>query len=173
MQPSAVSTAYNHLHILHLVTMAHMLQIILSSKGTKRKKPTLHCDLKVPGCSVVSFLPRFPCSSGWRGDGGGKCSSRTVQYGVTTRWKVRILSAYFLSDNVYVKWQEVCFLAFNPKHVIHKCSVIVSRIILTTQTHVLMPLFLQFKVHEFVSKTMCLKVPYYTYFQIFIFPPGF
>lgn len=125
---------------------------------------------------MVSFLPRFPCSSGWRGDGGGKCSSRTVQYIVTTHWKVRILSAYFLSDNVHVKWQEVCFLAFNPKRVIQcsfKCSLIVSRIILTTQTHVMMPLFLQFKAHEFVSKIMRLKVPYYTYFQIFIFPPGF
>ncbi|XP_047466918.1 E3 ubiquitin-protein ligase UBR1 [Mugil cephalus] len=31
LQPSAVSSAYNHLHILHLVTMAHMLQILLSS----------------------------------------------------------------------------------------------------------------------------------------------
>lgn len=35
LQPSAVSTAYNHLHIVHLVTMAHMLQILLSSKGIK------------------------------------------------------------------------------------------------------------------------------------------
>uniref|UniRef100_A0AAX7VGP7 E3 ubiquitin-protein ligase n=1 Tax=Astatotilapia calliptera TaxID=8154 RepID=A0AAX7VGP7_ASTCA len=31
LQPSAVSAAYNHLHILHLVTMAHVLQILLSS----------------------------------------------------------------------------------------------------------------------------------------------
>lgn len=35
LQPSAVSSAYNHLHMLHLVTMAHMLQVILSSTGTK------------------------------------------------------------------------------------------------------------------------------------------
>uniref|UniRef100_A0A674MXA0 E3 ubiquitin-protein ligase n=1 Tax=Takifugu rubripes TaxID=31033 RepID=A0A674MXA0_TAKRU len=33
LQPSAVSSAYNHMHILHLVTMAHMLQILLSSTG--------------------------------------------------------------------------------------------------------------------------------------------
>uniref|UniRef100_A0A8C9Z2J9 E3 ubiquitin-protein ligase n=1 Tax=Sander lucioperca TaxID=283035 RepID=A0A8C9Z2J9_SANLU len=32
LQPSAVSSAYNHLHILHLVTMAHMLQVLISSK---------------------------------------------------------------------------------------------------------------------------------------------
>ncbi|XP_039992591.1 E3 ubiquitin-protein ligase UBR1 isoform X2 [Xiphias gladius] len=31
LQPSAVSSAYNHLHIMHLVTMAHMLQVLLSS----------------------------------------------------------------------------------------------------------------------------------------------
>uniref|UniRef100_A0AAQ5ZUV9 E3 ubiquitin-protein ligase n=1 Tax=Amphiprion ocellaris TaxID=80972 RepID=A0AAQ5ZUV9_AMPOC len=31
LQPSAVSSAYNHLHIFHLVTMAHMLQVLLSS----------------------------------------------------------------------------------------------------------------------------------------------
>lgn len=33
LQPSAISSAYNHMHILHLVTMAHMLQILLSSTG--------------------------------------------------------------------------------------------------------------------------------------------
>uniref|UniRef100_A0A4W6FBI0 E3 ubiquitin-protein ligase n=1 Tax=Lates calcarifer TaxID=8187 RepID=A0A4W6FBI0_LATCA len=38
LQPSAVSSAYNHLHILHLVTMAHMLQILLSSTGTNKKQ---------------------------------------------------------------------------------------------------------------------------------------
>ncbi|KAF7658034.1 hypothetical protein LDENG_00018910 [Lucifuga dentata] len=31
LQPSAVSSAYNHLYILHLVTMAHLLQILLMS----------------------------------------------------------------------------------------------------------------------------------------------
>lgn len=37
LQPSAVSSAYNHLHILHLVTMAHILQVLLSSPGTNSK----------------------------------------------------------------------------------------------------------------------------------------
>lgn len=37
LQPSTVSSAYNHLHILHLVTMAHMLQILLTSPGTNGK----------------------------------------------------------------------------------------------------------------------------------------
>lgn len=36
LQPSAVSSAYNHMHILHLVTMAHMLQILLSSTGRNK-----------------------------------------------------------------------------------------------------------------------------------------
>ncbi|XP_061698857.1 E3 ubiquitin-protein ligase UBR1 [Syngnathoides biaculeatus] len=32
LQPSAISSAYNHLHILHLVTMAHILQVLLLAK---------------------------------------------------------------------------------------------------------------------------------------------
>ncbi|XP_061156540.1 E3 ubiquitin-protein ligase UBR1 isoform X3 [Syngnathus typhle] len=32
LQPSAVSSAYNHLHILHLVTMAHVLQVLLLTR---------------------------------------------------------------------------------------------------------------------------------------------
>ncbi|XP_062863007.1 E3 ubiquitin-protein ligase UBR1 [Trichomycterus rosablanca] len=30
LQPSAISAAYNHLHIVHLVTMAHVVQLLLS-----------------------------------------------------------------------------------------------------------------------------------------------
>uniref|UniRef100_A0A8C9WAF7 E3 ubiquitin-protein ligase n=1 Tax=Scleropages formosus TaxID=113540 RepID=A0A8C9WAF7_SCLFO len=30
LEPSAISTAYNHLYLLHLVTMAHILQVMLS-----------------------------------------------------------------------------------------------------------------------------------------------
>lgn len=37
LQPSAVSSAYNHLYILHLVTMAHILQILLSSTGANSR----------------------------------------------------------------------------------------------------------------------------------------
>ncbi|KAK3538210.1 hypothetical protein QTP70_033114 [Hemibagrus guttatus] len=32
LQPSAISTAYNHLHLVHLVTMAHIVQVLLSSQ---------------------------------------------------------------------------------------------------------------------------------------------
>ncbi|TRY57802.1 hypothetical protein DNTS_027640, partial [Danionella cerebrum] len=32
LQPSAVSTAFNHLHLLHLITMGHMVQIVLASQ---------------------------------------------------------------------------------------------------------------------------------------------
>ncbi|KAJ8290377.1 hypothetical protein GJAV_G00012060 [Gymnothorax javanicus] len=34
LQPSAISSAYNHLHLLQLVTMVHMLQILLTTQGT-------------------------------------------------------------------------------------------------------------------------------------------
>uniref|UniRef100_A0A8C9VUT3 E3 ubiquitin-protein ligase n=1 Tax=Scleropages formosus TaxID=113540 RepID=A0A8C9VUT3_SCLFO len=33
LEPSAISTAYNHLYLLHLVTMAHILQVMLSFQG--------------------------------------------------------------------------------------------------------------------------------------------
>uniref|UniRef100_A0A3B4B4B4 E3 ubiquitin-protein ligase n=1 Tax=Periophthalmus magnuspinnatus TaxID=409849 RepID=A0A3B4B4B4_9GOBI len=38
LQPSAVSAAYNHLYILHLVTMAHMLQVLFTSTDTEEAK---------------------------------------------------------------------------------------------------------------------------------------
>uniref|UniRef100_A0A667XTB6 E3 ubiquitin-protein ligase n=1 Tax=Myripristis murdjan TaxID=586833 RepID=A0A667XTB6_9TELE len=41
LQPSSVSSAYNHLHILHLVTMAHLLQVILSSTGATTNSPNI------------------------------------------------------------------------------------------------------------------------------------
>lgn len=33
LQPSAISSAYNHLHLLYLVTTAHMVQVVLSFQG--------------------------------------------------------------------------------------------------------------------------------------------
>lgn len=30
LQPSSVSSSYNHLYLFHLITMAHMLQILLT-----------------------------------------------------------------------------------------------------------------------------------------------
>uniref|UniRef100_A0AAR2J1E2 E3 ubiquitin-protein ligase n=1 Tax=Pygocentrus nattereri TaxID=42514 RepID=A0AAR2J1E2_PYGNA len=33
LQPSAISTAYNHLHLVQLLTMAHIVQVLLSSHG--------------------------------------------------------------------------------------------------------------------------------------------
>lgn len=35
LQPSAISTVYNQLHLVHLVTMAHIVQVLLSSQGKK------------------------------------------------------------------------------------------------------------------------------------------
>ncbi|XP_037397971.1 E3 ubiquitin-protein ligase UBR1 isoform X5 [Pygocentrus nattereri] len=34
LQPSAISTAYNHLHLVQLLTMAHIVQVLLSSHDT-------------------------------------------------------------------------------------------------------------------------------------------
>lgn len=56
LQPSAVSSAYNHMHILHLVTMAHMLQILLSSTGRDDEAAVLHPDLKAQQISNVLIV---------------------------------------------------------------------------------------------------------------------
>lgn len=53
LQPSAVSSAYNHMHILHLVTMAHMLQILLSSTG---RAAIFHPDLTAQQISSVLIV---------------------------------------------------------------------------------------------------------------------
>lgn len=52
LQPSVISTAYNQLHLLHLVTMAHIVQVLLSSQGKKNKTQLTyflmasHCGIK-------------------------------------------------------------------------------------------------------------------------------
>ncbi|KAM3594627.1 uncharacterized protein V6R79_011104 [Siganus canaliculatus] len=78
LQPSAVSSAYNHLYILHLVTMAHTLQVLLSSTdfpavagGEETEEATAAAELctlvsqhtgrlfpDVPGASVAERLKR-------------------------------------------------------------------------------------------------------------------
>uniref|UniRef100_A0A8C4ELH8 E3 ubiquitin-protein ligase n=1 Tax=Dicentrarchus labrax TaxID=13489 RepID=A0A8C4ELH8_DICLA len=66
LQPSAVSSAYNDLHILHLVTMAHMLQILLTSTGTNIAggEETEEARAAVELCATVSqHTGRYKCSS--------------------------------------------------------------------------------------------------------------
>lgn len=72
--PSAVSSAYNHMHILHLVTMAHMLQILLSSTGTDNESCCFVSwsesitDIKHSDCGTVRdwwhFCLDFPSVAG-------------------------------------------------------------------------------------------------------------
>uniref|UniRef100_A0A8C2ZBI4 E3 ubiquitin-protein ligase n=1 Tax=Cyclopterus lumpus TaxID=8103 RepID=A0A8C2ZBI4_CYCLU len=57
LQPSAVSSAYNHLHILHLVTMAQMLQVLLSSTGTNHN--TIHPGSLTEGPWFCGLLIRL------------------------------------------------------------------------------------------------------------------
>uniref|UniRef100_A0A8C1EI00 E3 ubiquitin-protein ligase n=1 Tax=Cyprinus carpio carpio TaxID=630221 RepID=A0A8C1EI00_CYPCA len=54
LQPSAVSSAYNHLYLLHLLTMAHMLQVLLASHGKHthtlpESDATLKCNIFIAG----------------------------------------------------------------------------------------------------------------------------
>uniref|UniRef100_A0A3B4H9W6 E3 ubiquitin-protein ligase n=1 Tax=Pundamilia nyererei TaxID=303518 RepID=A0A3B4H9W6_9CICH len=63
LQPSAVSAAYNHLHILHLVTMAHVLQILLSSAERVKTgiAPFLRCAALFFNC-LTGVPPPEECS---------------------------------------------------------------------------------------------------------------
>uniref|UniRef100_A0A673YP90 E3 ubiquitin-protein ligase n=1 Tax=Salmo trutta TaxID=8032 RepID=A0A673YP90_SALTR len=60
LQPSAVSSAYNHLYILHLVTMAHMVQVLLSSTDDTAVLCVLLSRLRsdVSGSSVADRVRR-------------------------------------------------------------------------------------------------------------------
>uniref|UniRef100_A0A8C5C7P9 E3 ubiquitin-protein ligase n=1 Tax=Gadus morhua TaxID=8049 RepID=A0A8C5C7P9_GADMO len=55
LQPSAVSSAYNHLYILHLVTMAHLVQVLLTSGTTTTAEKA---DLKLCFVAVAEGVKR-------------------------------------------------------------------------------------------------------------------
>jgi len=55
LQPSAVSSAYNHLYILRLVTMAHLVQVLLTS-GTITTTTTTTQHVWWSGHSVLDSV---------------------------------------------------------------------------------------------------------------------
>uniref|UniRef100_A0AAY4AXF0 E3 ubiquitin-protein ligase n=1 Tax=Denticeps clupeoides TaxID=299321 RepID=A0AAY4AXF0_9TELE len=61
LQPSAISTAYNHLHLLHLVTVGHMVQILLSLQGHAH---TEQGDEARSANSLVSYISLRTAISG-------------------------------------------------------------------------------------------------------------
>uniref|UniRef100_A0A8C8GSQ8 E3 ubiquitin-protein ligase n=1 Tax=Oncorhynchus tshawytscha TaxID=74940 RepID=A0A8C8GSQ8_ONCTS len=81
LQPSAVSSAYNHLYILHLVTMAHVVQVLLSSTD----------DTAVFGgeegqaerAAVELYATVSQCTGGLRSDVSGSSVADRVRRGVT------------------------------------------------------------------------------------------
>ncbi|NXP54782.1 UBR1 ligase, partial [Heliornis fulica] len=55
LQPSSTSSAYNHLYLFHLTTLAHITQIVISS-ATARESPTARsCDSSEEARSAQSF----------------------------------------------------------------------------------------------------------------------
>ncbi|XP_054682442.1 E3 ubiquitin-protein ligase UBR1 isoform X4 [Grus americana] len=55
LQPSSTSSAYNHLYLFHLTTLAHITQIVISS-ATDRESPTAQSyDNSEEACSAQSF----------------------------------------------------------------------------------------------------------------------
>uniref|UniRef100_A0A8C5EBF7 E3 ubiquitin-protein ligase n=1 Tax=Gouania willdenowi TaxID=441366 RepID=A0A8C5EBF7_GOUWI len=73
LQPSAVSSAYNHMHILHLVTMAHMVQILMSSsdfpsvegeENSEEARAASGLDAIIVGCGQYSGAFNSPGNTG-------------------------------------------------------------------------------------------------------------
>uniref|UniRef100_A0A8C9W452 E3 ubiquitin-protein ligase n=1 Tax=Scleropages formosus TaxID=113540 RepID=A0A8C9W452_SCLFO len=62
LEPSAISTAYNHLYLLHLVTMAHILQVMLSFQGetSGENTPELTGEDKGEDASDDGLMVTFP-----------------------------------------------------------------------------------------------------------------
>ncbi|KAM9777231.1 E3 ubiquitin-protein ligase UBR1 [Neosynchiropus ocellatus] len=81
LQPSAVSSAYNHLHLLHLVTMAHVLQVLLvttdfpaAAAGDEAAEAQAAAEL----CSTVSH-----CTGRSNPEVSGSCVAERVKRGIT------------------------------------------------------------------------------------------
>ncbi|KAJ7990733.1 hypothetical protein DPEC_G00289980 [Dallia pectoralis] len=80
LQPSAVSSAYNHLHILHLVTMAHIVQVLLSS--TDYPAVSGGEDGEEAKAAAELYATVSQCTSGLRPDVSGSSVAERVRSGV-------------------------------------------------------------------------------------------
>uniref|UniRef100_A0A665WTG0 E3 ubiquitin-protein ligase n=1 Tax=Echeneis naucrates TaxID=173247 RepID=A0A665WTG0_ECHNA len=125
LQPSAVSSAYNHMHILHLVTIAHMVQVLLTSTEETeevRAAAELYNTVSqhtgrlipdVPACSVAERVKRgiepflrcaalfFNCLT------GVQPPEELFSTSVTSQGEMGALCSYLaLPSNVFQLFQE-------------------------------------------------------------------
>uniref|UniRef100_A0A8C7CP95 E3 ubiquitin-protein ligase n=1 Tax=Oncorhynchus kisutch TaxID=8019 RepID=A0A8C7CP95_ONCKI len=82
LQPSAVSSAYNHLYILHLVTMAHVVQVLLSSTDDTAV-PTVTSAAEDKFIRVTSLRNCSPNKCFTESDVSGSSVADRVRRGVT------------------------------------------------------------------------------------------
>ncbi|CAB1330943.1 unnamed protein product [Coregonus sp. 'balchen'] len=81
LQPSAVSSAYNHLHILHLVTMAHVVQVLLSSTDYTAVSGGEEGEEARAAAELYATVSQ--CTGGLRSDVSGCSVADRVRRGVT------------------------------------------------------------------------------------------
>uniref|UniRef100_A0A673YNR5 E3 ubiquitin-protein ligase n=1 Tax=Salmo trutta TaxID=8032 RepID=A0A673YNR5_SALTR len=81
LQPSAVSSAYNHLYILHLVTMAHMVQVLLSSTDDTAVFGGEEGEAERAAAELYAAVSQ--CTGGLRSDVSGSSVADRVRRGVT------------------------------------------------------------------------------------------
>uniref|UniRef100_A0A3Q2T5H6 E3 ubiquitin-protein ligase n=1 Tax=Fundulus heteroclitus TaxID=8078 RepID=A0A3Q2T5H6_FUNHE len=60
LQPSPVSSAFNNMYIFHLVTMAHILQVLLTSTGTISALRTQETEEARSAAELYSTVSSFP-----------------------------------------------------------------------------------------------------------------
>uniref|UniRef100_A0A8C4XDW1 E3 ubiquitin-protein ligase n=1 Tax=Erpetoichthys calabaricus TaxID=27687 RepID=A0A8C4XDW1_ERPCA len=94
LQPSPVSSAFNHLYILHLVTMAHIVQILLSSNDDSG----MDSDEEGNDSGLASelYLAMMQCTEGLR-DLTGCCITHRVRTGILSFLRCAALFFNFLT----------------------------------------------------------------------------
>ncbi|XP_066551068.1 E3 ubiquitin-protein ligase UBR1 isoform X2 [Amia ocellicauda] len=80
LQPSPVSSSCNHLYILHLITMAHVVQIVLSSDDPPGMMGEDAGEEDQAASELYQAMIR--CTEGLRGDLPGWCVAERVNKGV-------------------------------------------------------------------------------------------
>ena len=110
LQPSAVSSAYNHLYILQLVTMAHMLQVLLTSTGINTKKLAIYNRKRGRGFFIkrrFHFCVDFPALG--EGEETEEARAAAELYTTVSQHTGRY-SLFFSSSYLPAKMQKlICF----------------------------------------------------------------
>uniref|UniRef100_A0A6Q2YIS5 E3 ubiquitin-protein ligase n=1 Tax=Esox lucius TaxID=8010 RepID=A0A6Q2YIS5_ESOLU len=95
LRPSAVSSAYNHLHILQLVTVAHIVQVLLCS--TDYPAVSGGEDGEEAKAAAELYATVSQCTSGLRSDVSGSSVAERVRTGIRPFLRCAALFFYCLT----------------------------------------------------------------------------